>query len=359
MPGTGTPIQPPCHAGGWSRHRSASHRSCSCSSSVAAGGGRATRSPGDDTGRGPGRVHRRGRHRPDDLLDCLEAAGLPVAATDTTPMGVEVPVEGLEVGPLAGNTGGDSEQGADLWVFTERRRRRREPRDHHPRGRGHADELGRRQRRRPPVLRAPPRATTRRSRASRIACPSDLRPGSSGRVPRVLRRPGAGCPALPSVTRMKLSALRTTPALAIATGALLLSATGGAVAAGSSPAPTSRTARSPPRTSRTRRSPSATSPRGPRPRCRVPPDPPAPTASADGSPSRSCLTPSRPAATGTVVVDCPAGTKVTGGIVDWSEGYDPVSMRMPAPTPASGPTGTTPPGPPTPWSRPSSAPTVS
>ena len=54
---------------------------------------------------------------PDDLLDCLEAAGLPVAATDTTPMGVEVPVEGLEVGPLAGGTSGDSEQGADLWVF--------------------------------------------------------------------------------------------------------------------------------------------------------------------------------------------------------------------------------------------------
>jgi len=54
---------------------------------------------------------------PDDLLGCLEAAGLPVTGTDSTPMGVEVPVEGIEVGPLAGNTGGDSDQGADLWVF--------------------------------------------------------------------------------------------------------------------------------------------------------------------------------------------------------------------------------------------------
>ena len=54
---------------------------------------------------------------PDDLLDCLEEAGLPVTAKDATPMGVEVPVEGLEVGPLEGESSGDSAQGADLWVF--------------------------------------------------------------------------------------------------------------------------------------------------------------------------------------------------------------------------------------------------
>lgn len=54
---------------------------------------------------------------PDDLLSCLEEAGLPVVPNDSTPMGVEVPVAGLEVGPLDG-TGGDSPQGADLWVFT-------------------------------------------------------------------------------------------------------------------------------------------------------------------------------------------------------------------------------------------------
>lgn len=53
---------------------------------------------------------------PDDLLSCLEEAGLPVVAGDATPLGVEVPVAGLEVGPLDG-AGGDSEQGADLWVF--------------------------------------------------------------------------------------------------------------------------------------------------------------------------------------------------------------------------------------------------
>lgn len=55
---------------------------------------------------------------PDDLLGCLEEAGLPVTAKDSTPMGVDVPVEGLEVGPLEGGTSGDSPQGADLWVFT-------------------------------------------------------------------------------------------------------------------------------------------------------------------------------------------------------------------------------------------------
>ena len=55
---------------------------------------------------------------PDDLLGCLEDAGLPVVEKDATPMGVEVPVTGLDVGPLEGGTGPDSPQGAALWVFT-------------------------------------------------------------------------------------------------------------------------------------------------------------------------------------------------------------------------------------------------
>lgn len=55
---------------------------------------------------------------PDDLLGCLEDAGLPVVEKSATPMGVEVPVEGLDVGPLEGGTGPDNPQGAALWVFT-------------------------------------------------------------------------------------------------------------------------------------------------------------------------------------------------------------------------------------------------
>ena len=55
---------------------------------------------------------------PDELLGCLEDAGLPAEEKDATPMGVEVPVVGLDVGPLEGGTGPDSPQGAVLWVFT-------------------------------------------------------------------------------------------------------------------------------------------------------------------------------------------------------------------------------------------------
>lgn len=86
---------------------------------TACGGGGDPEGSGDDTGStaAAGFTVEDGI-TPDDLLACLEAAGLPVTTTDTTPMGVEVPVEGLEVGPLAGGTSGDSEQGADLWVFT-------------------------------------------------------------------------------------------------------------------------------------------------------------------------------------------------------------------------------------------------
>jgi hypothetical protein len=54
---------------------------------------------------------------PQDLLACLQQAGLPAVDKDSTPLGVEVPVHGIEVGPLTGE--GTQEQGADLWVFTD------------------------------------------------------------------------------------------------------------------------------------------------------------------------------------------------------------------------------------------------
>ena len=53
---------------------------------------------------------------PDDLLGCLADAGLPAELTDTTPLGVEVATEGIEVQPL---DGWDGDQGVDLWVFAD------------------------------------------------------------------------------------------------------------------------------------------------------------------------------------------------------------------------------------------------
>jgi hypothetical protein len=54
---------------------------------------------------------------PEDLLACLQDAGLPAALDDATPMGVEAPVKGIEVKPLTGD--GSGEQGVQLWVFTD------------------------------------------------------------------------------------------------------------------------------------------------------------------------------------------------------------------------------------------------
>ncbi|MCW2764323.1 MAG: hypothetical protein JWO11_282 [Nocardioides sp.] len=54
---------------------------------------------------------------PADLLACLQDADLPAVDKDSLPMGVEVPVRGIEVGPLSADGGDD--QGADLWVFTD------------------------------------------------------------------------------------------------------------------------------------------------------------------------------------------------------------------------------------------------
>lgn len=55
---------------------------------------------------------------PEDLLACLEDAGLPAVMDDATPMGVEVPVQGIEVEPLDTGRQG-SPQGVSLWVFTD------------------------------------------------------------------------------------------------------------------------------------------------------------------------------------------------------------------------------------------------
>lgn len=55
---------------------------------------------------------------PEDLLACLEDAGLPAVLDDATPMGVEVPVQGIKVKPLDEGREG-SPQGASLWVFTD------------------------------------------------------------------------------------------------------------------------------------------------------------------------------------------------------------------------------------------------
>ena len=53
---------------------------------------------------------------PDDLLGCLTDADLPALLDDATPMGVEVPTQGIEVTPL---DGWDGTQGAELWVFSD------------------------------------------------------------------------------------------------------------------------------------------------------------------------------------------------------------------------------------------------
>jgi hypothetical protein len=53
---------------------------------------------------------------PDDLLACLTDADLPAVADDATPMGVDVPVQGIEVKPLDGR---DGTQGVELWVFAD------------------------------------------------------------------------------------------------------------------------------------------------------------------------------------------------------------------------------------------------
>lgn len=55
---------------------------------------------------------------PEELVTCLEDAGLPAVMDDATPMGVEVPVQGIEVEPLDTGRQG-SPQGASLWVFTD------------------------------------------------------------------------------------------------------------------------------------------------------------------------------------------------------------------------------------------------
>lgn len=52
----------------------------------------------------------------DDLLTCLTDADLPATKDDTVPLGVDVPVEGIEVAPL---DGWDGDQGAQLWVFAD------------------------------------------------------------------------------------------------------------------------------------------------------------------------------------------------------------------------------------------------
>ena len=52
----------------------------------------------------------------DDLVGCLSDASLPATHKDSVPLGVDVPVEGIEVTPL---DGWDGTQGADLWVFTD------------------------------------------------------------------------------------------------------------------------------------------------------------------------------------------------------------------------------------------------
>jgi hypothetical protein len=53
---------------------------------------------------------------PDDLLTCLTDASLPAVAKDSVPLGVDVPVAGIEVTSLEG---WDGTQGADLWVFAD------------------------------------------------------------------------------------------------------------------------------------------------------------------------------------------------------------------------------------------------
>ena len=55
---------------------------------------------------------------PDDLVGCLTDAGLDAAASDSVPFGVEVPVVEVEVTGMT-DYGGDSRQGAQLYVFAE------------------------------------------------------------------------------------------------------------------------------------------------------------------------------------------------------------------------------------------------
>jgi hypothetical protein len=52
----------------------------------------------------------------DDLVGCLSDADLPAVHDDAVPLGVEVPVEGIEVTPL---DAWDGTQGVQLWVFTD------------------------------------------------------------------------------------------------------------------------------------------------------------------------------------------------------------------------------------------------
>lgn len=136
---------------------------------------------------------------------------------------------------------------------------------------------------------------------------------------------------------MKRPALRTTPAIIITAGALLLGgATGGAVAAGmitgANIVDNSVTTKDIKNETLTLGDISAGAEAALQGEAGAPGAPGAP--GADGTDGVSgwvmvtVLSDSVGAgANGTVVVDCPAGTKVTGGIVDWSEGYDPVSMR--------------------------------
>lgn len=123
---------------------------------------------------------------------------------------------------------------------------------------------------------------------------------------------------------MKLPAFRNTPAIIIATGALLLSATGGAVAAslitGADIKNGTVTTKDIKDETLTLGDISAgaedalqgaTGPAG-----------------VSGWVMVTVLSDSIATGTsGSVVVDCPAGKRLTGGMVDWSEGYGPVSMR--------------------------------
>ncbi len=127
---------------------------------------------------------------------------------------------------------------------------------------------------------------------------------------------------------MNITALRTTPALAIATGALLLSATGGAVAATlitgadiKDGTVTTKDIKNETLTLGDISAAAETALHGA--------TGPAGADGVSGWVTVTVLSDSVAAGgTGTAVVDCPAGTKVTGGIVDWSEGYDPATLRM-------------------------------
>jgi hypothetical protein len=126
---------------------------------------------------------------------------------------------------------------------------------------------------------------------------------------------------------MKRSASRNTPALIIATGALLVGATGGAVAAGLITGADIKDGTV--TTKDIKNETLALSDISAAAEAALKGSAGAP--GADGVSGWVMVTvtsESVPAGvSGTTVVDCPAGKKVTGGIVDWSEGYDPVSMR--------------------------------